>query len=146
MGALALAQSFGLYLLARDVFTVSLAKTQTMMFLRFILGGHLLLFVTRTRRFFWKPPYPSWQLFSAIVATQIAGLFFVGFGWLMPAISWSAIGLIWVYDLAWMVVMDLVKVVVYRMIGPGMKHHQVFLALQKQRLHTIASPYPGKTR
>lgn len=140
MGALALAQSFGLFLLARDVFAISLAKTQTMMFLRFILGGHLLLFVTRTRHSFWKPPYPSWQLFSAIAATQVAGLFFVGFGWLMPAISWIAIGLIWVYDLAWMVVMDLVKVGVYHMIGPGMKHHQTFLTMQKRRLHGIAGP------
>ncbi len=135
MGALALAQSFGLYLLARDVFGVSLAQTQTMMFLRFILGGHLLLFVTRTRHAFWRPPYPSWQLFSAIVVTQIVGTLFVGLGWLMPAISWTAIGLIWLYDLAWMVLMDVVKLATYQVIGPGARHHRRFLQILQSPLH-----------
>jgi len=142
MGALALAQSFGLYLLARDVFAVSLAQTQTMMFLRFILGGHLLLFVTRTRHPFWKPPYPSWQLFSAIVVTQIVGLFFVGFGWLMPSISWTAIGLIWAYDIVWMVLMDLAKLGTYQMIGPGARHHRTFLKLLQGSLHAAPQQHP----
>ncbi len=144
MGALALAQSFGLYLLARDVFAVNLAHTQTMMFLRFILGGHLLLFVTRTRHSFWRPPYPSWQLFSAIVLTQIVGLMFVGLGWLMPPISWTAIGLIWAYDIAWMVIMDVAKLGTYRLIGPGASHHRVFLGLLQRRLHTATPVRPGQ--
>ena len=109
LGALALAQSFALYLLARDYFNIGIAETRTMMFLRFILGGHLLLFVTRTHHPLFRPPYPSWQLLTAIVATQIVGVLFVGFGWLMPAISWTAIGLIWAYDIVWMVVMDVFK-------------------------------------
>lgn len=143
MGALALAQSFGLYLLARDVFGISLAQTQTMMFLRFILGGHLLLFVTRTRHPFWRPPYPSWQLFSAIVGTQIVGLAFVGLGWLMPAISWTAIGLIWAYDIVWMVLMDLAKLGTYRTIERGAHHHRLFLGLLQRPLHPSRTHRPG---
>ena len=115
-GALALAQSFGLYLIARDMLHETLANTQTMMFLRFIVGGHLLLFSTRTRHAFWAKPHPSWQLFSAIVATQIVGVLTVGFGWLMPAITWSEIGLIWLYDIAWFLVMDVAKLGTYRLI------------------------------
>jgi H+-transporting ATPase len=135
MGALALAQSFGLYLLARDVFDIALAQTQTMMFLRFILGGHLLLFVVRTRHPLWRPPYPSWQLFSAIVVTQIFGVLFVGLGWLMPPISWTAIGLIWAYDLVWVVTYDVAKLGTYRLIEHRARHHRLFLSFLQQPLH-----------
>ncbi len=44
LGTLALAQSFGLFILSRNIFGLSLAETQTIMFLRFIVGGHLLYF------------------------------------------------------------------------------------------------------
>ena len=44
------------------------------MFLQLAVGGHLLLFVVRTKRFLFEPPYPNARLFWAIVATQIAAL------------------------------------------------------------------------
>jgi len=144
MGALALAQSFALYSLARDVFGVDLAHTQTMMFLRFIVGGHLLLFVTRTRHPFWRPPYPSWQLLSAIVITQIVGVLFVGVGWLMPRISWTAIGLIWLYDIAWMIVMDVAKLGTYQLIEGAGRHHRRFLSMLQLPLHPV--PIHGHRR
>ena len=139
LGALALAQSFALYLLARDYFNIGIAETRTMMFLRFILGGHLLLFVTRTRHPLFRPPYPSWQLLTAIVATQIVGVLFVGFGWLMPAISWTAIGLIWAYDIVWMVVMDVFKLGTYRLIEHRARHHRRFLTMLHMPLHPVSS-------
>ncbi|WP_353222314.1 plasma-membrane proton-efflux P-type ATPase [Salinisphaera hydrothermalis] len=114
LGLLALIQSLGLYWLARHWFHIGISETQSMMFLRFIVGGHLLLFVTRTRHPLWRPPYPSWQLSIAIIGTQIVGVCFVAFGWLMPAISWLSIGLIWLYALGWMLVMDWVKLKTYR--------------------------------
>jgi H+-transporting ATPase len=135
MSALALAQSFGLYLLARDVFGVGLAQTQTMMFLRFIIGGHLLLLVVRTKRPFWRPTYPSWQLLSAIVVTQVVGVLFVGLGWLMSPISWAAIGLIWAYDIVWMVIMDVAKLVSYRVIEHRLAYHRRFVRLLRGSLH-----------
>jgi len=134
-GAMALAQSFGLYLIGRDVLHEPTAVNQTMMFLRFIVGGHLLLFSTRTRHPFWVRPYPSWQLLSAIVATQIVGVMFVGFGWLMTPIGWFYIGLIWIYDLAWFVVMDMVKLGTYRLIELRAHHQLTFLTALRRTLH-----------
>ncbi len=142
-GALALAQSFGLYLIARDMLHETLANTQTMMFLRFIVGGHLLLFSTRTRHAFWAKPHPSWQLFSAIVATQIVGVLTVGFGWLMPAITWSEIGLIWLYDIAWFLVMDVAKLGTYRLIEHRANHQRRFLATVRKPLHPMQSHSTG---
>jgi H+-transporting ATPase len=63
-----------------------------MMFLQLVAGGHLILFVTRTRGPFRKPPYPSSRLFFAIVVMQIAAMFMCSQGWLVPALSWEMIG------------------------------------------------------
>ena len=138
LGALALAQSFGLYLISHRLLHETEAAGQTMMFLRFIVGGHLLLFSTRTRRPFWAKPYPSWQLLTAIVATQIVGVLFVGFGWLMSPISWGMIGLIWLYDIAWFLVMDIVKLGTYRLMEFRARHQRRFLATLGQMLHPRA--------
>ncbi len=55
--------------------------------------------------------------------TQIAGVLFVGLGWLMPAIPWTIVGLIWAYDLVWMVLMDLAKLLTYQLIEHRVAHH-----------------------
>ena len=47
---------------------------QTMMFLQLAAGGHLLLFVVRTRRSVFEPPFPAAPLFLAIVATQVVAV------------------------------------------------------------------------
>lgn len=136
-GGLALAQSFGLYFIARDVLHEPLASTQTMMFLRFIVGGHLLLFSTRTRHPFWAKPHPSWQLLTAIVATQIVGVLFVGLGWLMTPISWFDIGLIWLYDIAWFLVMDGAKLATNKLMAHQAAHQQRFLAAMNKVVHPM---------
>ena len=61
---------------------LDLAQLQTVMFLQLAVGGHLLLFVVRTKRSLFQPPYPSARLFWAIVATQIVAV----------AICWLGIG------------------------------------------------------
>jgi H+-transporting ATPase len=134
-GVLALAQSFGLYLIALDILHESLAKTQTIMFLRFIVGGHLLLFSTRTRHPFWAKPHPSWQLLTAIVSTQVVGVLFVGFGWLMEPITWLDIAIIWLYDIAWLLLMDAAKLGMYRLMEHRAHHQQRFLHVMKKPLH-----------
>jgi H+-transporting ATPase len=93
-------------------------QLQTMMFLQLVAGGHLMLFVMRTRGPFWKPPYPSSRFFFAIVATQIASVFMCSQGWLVPPLSWEIIGFVWVYNVVWMIVQDIVKLGLYRILDP----------------------------
>jgi H+-transporting ATPase len=71
---------------------VSDGQLQTMMFLQLVAGGHLLLFITRTERWFFLPPFPARSLFLAIVTTQLIAVAMGGFGWLVPAIPWKLIG------------------------------------------------------
>jgi H+-transporting ATPase len=119
LGLLGVIQSFGLLYLGDTLHHLDHPQLQTMMFLQLVAGGHLMLFVTRTRGALWKPPYPSSKLFFAIVATQIAAVFMCSQGWLVPALSWEIIGFVWGYNLVWMIVQDIVKLGLYRILDPA---------------------------
>ena len=138
LGFLAILQSFGLLLIGREMLHLDTPHLQTLIFLQLVAGGHLMLFLTRTKKAFWRPPYPSWQLFWAIVGTQVFALLMTGFGWLVPALSWKVIGMVWVYNLVWMVIQDGIKLGVYRLIENRAKHHRNFLRTMNQPLHSHA--------
>ena len=123
MGLLAIAQSFGLVLAGMEwmsdprlmaQFALDHDHLQTMLFLQLAAGGHLLLFVVRTRRSILVPPFPSAPLFLAIVATQAVAALMCAYGILVPQLPWSLIGIVWLYVLAWMVAIDVVKLIYYR--------------------------------
>ena len=63
LGLLGVIQSFALLYLGDTLHHLERPQLQTMMFLQLVAGGHLMLFVTRARGPFWKPPYPSARLF-----------------------------------------------------------------------------------
>jgi len=119
LGLLGVIQSFGLLYLGDTVHHLDHLQLQTMMFLQLVAGGHLMLFVTRTRGPLWKPPYPSCKLFLAIVATQIAAVFMCSQGWLVPSLPWGIIGFVWGYNLVWMIAQDIVKLELYRILDPS---------------------------
>lgn len=105
-----------------------------------------MLFVTRTRGFFLKPPYPAWLLSIAIIGTQIFAMLMCGFGWLVPAIPWSLIGLVWAYNAVWMFIQDFVKLTVYRMSEEKAGHHKSFLGLLNQHLHSHCAYHHQKVK
>ncbi len=92
------------------------AQLQTLMFLQLVVGGHLLLFVTRQAKWFFQKPYPAGALFWAIIATQIFAACMCFFGWLVPAISLKTIGMIWLYNIIWMFIIDAVRLVLEKTI------------------------------
>jgi H+-transporting ATPase len=124
LGLFSIIETFGLLLIGIRVVThphlseyfglMTEDQLQTMMFLQIVAGGHLLLFITRTQRWFFLPPFPAMPLVVAIVLTQIVALLMCGFGWLVPAIPWSLIGWIWVYNIAWMFVLGAVRLIAER--------------------------------
>jgi H+-transporting ATPase len=116
LGLLAVVQSVGLLYVGDTVYHLERPLLQTMMFLQLVAGGHLMLFVVRSQKAFWTPPYPNVKLFWAIVGTQVVAILMCGFGWLVPALPWKTIGWVWIYNLAWMVVQDFVKLGLYRIV------------------------------
>ena len=78
------------------------------MFLQVALGGHLLLYNTRTANWFFLRPWPGLVLIGALLATEILAVLMAGFGWLVPQ-HWTTIGWAVLYMIAWMFVIDGVK-------------------------------------
>jgi len=120
MGLMATAQSFGLVLLGmewmRDPALMAFAHMdpahlQTMLFLQLAAGGHMLLFVVRSRGPLIAPPWPSAPLFLAIVGTQIVAILMCGYGILVPRLPWELIGVVWLYVIGWTVITDIVKII-----------------------------------
>jgi H+-transporting ATPase len=125
LGLLAVVQSAGLLYVGETVFRLEQSLLQTMMFLQLVAGGHLLLFVVRTPRPFWTPPFPNAMLFWAIVGTQVAAVLMCARGWLVPALPWRIIGYVWTYDLVWMMAQDFVKLALYRIVeGVDTRHER----------------------
>jgi H+-transporting ATPase len=79
--------------------------------LQLVAGGHLLLLVTRTERWFLRPPFPAALLFVAIVLTQIVAILMSAFGWLVEPISLRLIAWVWSYDLAWMFLLGVIRLI-----------------------------------
>ena len=96
-------------------FALDHAHLQTMLFLQLAAGGHLLLFVVRTRGSVHRAALPGGALVpGAIVATQVVAVLMCGYGILVPQLPWAAIGGVWLYELVWMIVLDVVKLLYVR--------------------------------
>ena len=76
-------------------------QIQTAVFLQLVAGGHLLLFVVRTRRPFFTRPWPAKPLFLAVVGTQVLAVLMCGLGWFVTALPWTVIGLLWACWSGW---------------------------------------------
>ena len=82
---------------------------QTLYFLKLSIGGHLLLFVARTRDW-WFRYLPAKPVIAATLTTQVLASILGLTGWLMPAaLSWQWLAFIWVWALMWMQVSEAVK-------------------------------------
>ncbi|MCP5507564.1 MAG: plasma-membrane proton-efflux P-type ATPase [Chlamydiales bacterium] len=142
-GITAVIQTFGLFIACmawmrtpewQNWLPLNVEHLQTIIFLQLVAGGHLMLFLTRARDSFFKPPYPSWQLFSAVVGTQIFAALICAYGWFVPSIDWIVIGLVWLYNIAWMFIQDIVKLVAYSLIENKAGHYRRFLNTMNRSL------------
>ncbi len=97
--------------IAKDIFKLPPALIQTFIFLKLIIAGHSMLFVARTRKNFWRKPYPSKYLLVAILSTDIIATLMAVYGILLNAIGWKMAMFIWGYALFWMMVNDIAKMI-----------------------------------
>jgi H+-transporting ATPase len=151
LGVFSVAESFGLLLFGVKVLSephlqeyfglATHAQLQTMMFLQLVGGGQLLLFVTRTDRWFFARPFPAAPLFQAILATQVFAVLMCGFGWLVPAISWKLIAWVWLYLIAWLFVLGGIRLACDRFTSYRTARHQRSVDIINQSLqpHVPAS-------
>jgi H+-transporting ATPase len=151
LGFFSIVQSFGLLLAGVEVINhpahsewfglASTTQLQTVMFLQLVAGGHLLLFVTRSARWFFLPPFPAAPLFWAIVLTQVVAVAMCAAGWLVEPISWTMIAGVWIYNIAWMFVMGGVRQVTERFANHRTARHLKSVDVVNQALHPQAGAF-----
>jgi H+-transporting ATPase len=115
LGATGTIAIFGLFYLSLKVFHLDDAHTQTMMYLKMSVAGHLTIFLTRTRGPFWSIR-PARILVVAVLGTQIIATLIAVYGWFMSPLGWGYALFVWAYALAWFLVSDRVKLLAYRIL------------------------------
>ncbi len=133
MGLTGVAGSFLMLYLALDWLHLTIPQVQTYIFLKMAVAGHLTLFVSRSRRNFWKKPYPAPVMIWSAVGTKLLGTLLAAYGFgLITPITWPEIGMIWGYSIVWAFVTDWAKVRVYRHFDLQTPRHQKFLSTVQQ--------------
>ncbi len=140
MGLTGVAGSFLMLYLAMDWLHLTIPQVQTYIFLKMAVAGHLTLFVSRSKGFFLKKPYPAPVMIWSAVGTKLAGTILAAYGFgLIEPITWSQIGLVWAYSIVWAFLTDRTKVWTYRHFGLATNRHENFFRTVKQSLHHHAA-------
>jgi H+-transporting ATPase len=146
LGLTGVISSFGLLIIARSWLGMDTGHIQSVIFLKLIVAGHVTLFLTRTRKPFWTPPYPAPILLFAIIGTEIIGTLIVGFGLFVTKLPWSHIGLIWLYAVSWFFINDFVKLRAYKHLDIETKSHRDFLSTIKHPIRRHIDKRTDKKR
>ncbi|CAB3289397.1 Plasma-membrane proton-efflux P-type ATPase [Methanocaldococcus lauensis] len=109
LGLTGVVSSFLIYYIAEMLYPGEYGFIQTFIFLKLIIAGHSTIFVTRTKDWLWKKPYPSPLLFWGVMITNIIGTLIAVYGILVTPIGWGWAIFIWIYATIWMFINDVVK-------------------------------------
>jgi H+-transporting ATPase len=115
LGVIGTVAIFGLFYLSLKVFHLDHAHTQTMMYLKMSVAGHLTIFLTRTRGPFWSIR-PARILLVAVFGTQAVATLIAVYGVFMTPLGWGYAGFVWLYALAWFFLNDRIKLLAYRIL------------------------------
>jgi len=105
--------SFAHYFIFKDFIGVTNGQLETIMYLHISSAPHFMIFSTRLGGFFWEN-IPSFVFIAAILGTQVFALIISVFGWLSPKIPLSIAVTILCISLGIFVILDVVKVIVFR--------------------------------
>jgi H+-transporting ATPase len=90
---------------------------QTMIFLKLLVAGHMTIFLTRNTGWMWQKPYPNIWLFLALEGTQIIGTLFAVYGILVHPIGWAKAGIVWLYAIVWLLLLNGAKILTIKWMG-----------------------------
>lgn len=114
MGITGVIGTFILFWYIKDVLLFSKDMIMTTIFLKLLVSGHLTLFITRSRGWFWQRPWPRWILVAMLEATQVIGTLTAVYGFFMPGIGWAyALG-VWGFSIIEFLIEGTVRVFVIK--------------------------------
>jgi H+-transporting ATPase len=146
LGAVGVIETFALLIIARSWLDVPLEQLQSVIFLKLAVAGHMTLFVARSRRPFWRRPFPAPILLGAVLGTQTVAVLIVAFGWFVAPIPWIYIGGVWAYCIVWIFIEDAAKLITYRHIEHGSRRHSRFIRTLGGSLHTAGAQSAARQR
>ncbi|KAG9323483.1 hypothetical protein KVV02_007808 [Mortierella alpina] len=114
LGAMLTGLSFATFFVARDVFRVSEAQLEAIMYLHISSAPHFVIFSTRLSGYFWEN-MPSPIFFIAVMGTQVFAMLICVYGVIVgEAIGWLwGIAIIGI-SLVYFVILDFVKVFIFK--------------------------------
>jgi H+-transporting ATPase len=118
LGFLGVVSSFIVFYLGKDWFNLKADVLQSFIFLKLAIAGHLTIFISRTRGYFWSLKPSRGLLWSAVI-TKVAATLFAVYGWFIAPIGWSFAALVWGYALFAFILTDLLKVYFLKKFIPG---------------------------
>lgn len=116
LGVSGVISSFIAFIYVRSFLGFPQEMVQTMMFLKLLVAGHMTIFLTRNLGWLWDRPWPNLSMFLALEGTQIIGTLVAVYGWLVAPIGWIPALCIWAYAIVWMLALNAVKVLSYRLL------------------------------
>ena len=115
LGLTGVVTTFVLFWYLHSAMELPKGELQTAIFLKLLVAGHLTMYLTRNRGWFWERPWPSLVFFLSLESTQIVGTLIAVFGILVTPISWGyALG-IWAYSFAAFFLINATKVLAFRL-------------------------------
>lgn len=118
LAGVVVAESFLDVVLARGVFHLTLHETQTLMFVMLVFTGQATVYVVRERDRFWSSRPVGWLLLATVADVVVISAFAAG-GIFMTAVPISSIALTFGIAVAFMFVMDPIKVRTLRRLHIG---------------------------
>lgn len=120
LGLMGVFASFFIFYIGEEVLRLDREVIQSLIFLKLAVAGHLTIFLTRTRGYFWSIKPAASLLWSAIGTKLLATLVAV-YGWYIAPLGWKLALFVWIYALIAFVLTDIVKVQLYRLLD----HRQI---------------------
>merc|ERR1719387_243170 len=120
-----------------SAFVTDFKYKQSCMFLQISNSSAILIFNARTQGFSFLSK-PAIELFMSAVVSQVFVNYMLLFsgGFIVAQLAPVDIGLIWAYDLAWLIIIDLVKMTIIRIQdGPGEQAILNAAAFSRQSFH-----------
>lgn len=100
---------FTVFMVGKDMLALPIASLQTLSFLGLVFSGLANVFLVRERSYFWSSR-PGKYLLIASGSDIVLISLFARFGVLMAPIPWSYIGVLLAFTVAYIILLDLIKV------------------------------------
>ncbi len=124
LGIIGVLTSFGIFYIGLEVLHLNSNVLQSFIYLKLSVAGHLMIFVARTKNYFWSVK-PAKLLVIAVIVTQLIATFITVYGILLPPIGWKLALFIWGYSFLEFLIEDAVKVRIYKLFEHrGIKFHR----------------------